>query len=273
VTCQERANQILWYAAGVADEGEVRELRGHLDTGCLECAARLAEAREMLNQAPLALPPRQPPAELRQRILDGLKSPRQEAVPKRPAPALPAWGMIALPSLIAACVAAAFTIFFAWRMNSGRESQVAVELSQARETVRILEALAESQQREIGEGEFRDAAWAAAKDLRTLNLGPTSLQPMAEARIFWDPDNRKWHFFAIGLKEPPAGMQYEMWAIEGTAKPLAVGGFEPDTEGDAAFTATLPRNASPTVAAVSFEPERKAVVEPTGPFQLQSGSR
>jgi hypothetical protein len=269
VTCEERADQILAYAAGVAEPAEADDLRHHLATGCLVCAGRLAEARTMLATLPLSLEAQNPPALVRQRVMSGLAPASRESMPAvRPAPAMPMWKQIALPSLIAACVAATLTIFFNWRANSGRENDLAMQLSQSQETVRMLEAAFNQEQGQLDQVRLQNASWAADRDLRIVPLDPTALQPTAFARIFWDPTNRKWHFFATGLKSPPDGKQYELWAIASGTPPLAVAGFTP-TDGDAAFITTLPVSMTPAAAAVTDEPAQGAVTAPTGSFQFK----
>ena len=183
------------------------------------------------------------------------------------------WTMIALPALIGACVAAAGAIFFAWRVNSGLQGglvmQQSQELRMERETVRMIETIVQSQQHQIGMGQLQNAAWAAAKNLRMMTLEPTAAQPTGQARIFWDVDDRRWHFFAIGMKTPAAGKQYELWATSAGSPPRPLAGFLVSPEGETVFAVRLPIGLEPTGAEVTEEPERQAVISPTGAVEMK----
>lgn len=59
-------------ALGVLDGEDLRDFRLHLDAGCAECEAALAEARESLLPLARALPPVEPSPALKARIMDAL---------------------------------------------------------------------------------------------------------------------------------------------------------------------------------------------------------
>lgn len=61
MTCGERRDLLLLYAAGALEPAERDELRAHLATGCPLCAAALAEAEAIVAQAAAAIPPVAPP--------------------------------------------------------------------------------------------------------------------------------------------------------------------------------------------------------------------
>jgi anti-sigma-K factor RskA len=49
--------------------------------------------------------------------------------------------------------------------------------------------------------------------VRMVELAGTDNAPKAKARIYWDPASREVHMGVATLPAPPAGMQYQLWAI------------------------------------------------------------
>ena len=107
--CAERRDLILQYAAGALDAGESGGLREHLAGGCPQCAGYLAEAESTLALLANGLQPENPPALLRQAILNRAKDESRKLVsaPMR----IGGWDRIVLPAAVAAVLAVAVTLF------------------------------------------------------------------------------------------------------------------------------------------------------------------
>jgi anti-sigma factor ChrR (cupin superfamily) len=63
------------YAAGALDPSATAEFEAHIGSGCAACAAELRALEETVAELALALPPRQPRAGLRTRLMDRIASP------------------------------------------------------------------------------------------------------------------------------------------------------------------------------------------------------
>ena len=103
MTCAERRDLLLLYAAGTLEPAEQAELRAHLATGCPVCAGALAEAEALVAQVANAIAPVAPPAGALDKLMARVAAP---ASPRsiRPAPRRPL-----LAPLLAAAAAVAVT--------------------------------------------------------------------------------------------------------------------------------------------------------------------
>jgi anti-sigma-K factor RskA len=227
VDCLERKDLILLYAAGVLDADESAELRQHLAGGCAQCAGYLAEAEAILAKLPLALPPEEAPAGLKQAILR-----RTAGEPRRinvPVPATRmSWDRIVLPSAIAAVLAAAVTLFAVNRFLPSQK--IAPNVDQ--QTLTSLEAeLLQSQ------NEVNDLRRAFGEMKFAQLTGPA--QPDAIGRVFLDFQNSKWYFFASGMKPAEEGKTYELWLICANQK-IPAGTFNVGEHGTATLLGAVP---------------------------------
>jgi len=68
----EISGQASLYALGALPTGEIRDFEAHLETGCEECAAELEPARFVVAALGLAAKPQEPPAHIRERLLQRL---------------------------------------------------------------------------------------------------------------------------------------------------------------------------------------------------------
>lgn len=69
MSCDDLNDLILFYAGGVAEEAEVREVLHHLGKGCPRCAGRLAESRAVIAPLSLAVESAQPSPQVRDRLM------------------------------------------------------------------------------------------------------------------------------------------------------------------------------------------------------------
>ena len=113
------------YALDALDEGEVHEYEEHLGS-CERCREELASLQDAASALAYAVPPVDPPAGLRERILEQAREERRNVVPLRPR-----W-RARVPAAIAVAAAAASiaTVFWATTVSN--------ELEQERSLIEIL---------------------------------------------------------------------------------------------------------------------------------------
>jgi hypothetical protein len=294
VTCSERHDLILLYAAGGLEGGERDELRAHLAGGCPQCAGALAEAEAMMAQLPLALDAKSPPRGAKQTLLariaaeDGSCERMKIGREKRD------WDRIILPAALAAVLAVAVTLAAVWRFGPVRNTHIAApahpgdtmpppmvldalnkamkELDEAHAALDQSNAKLTADEAELVKvrGELATAIQqkSALESMKFAELtGPA--QPRAMGRVFIDTQKGEWYFFASGMKPPDAGKTYELWLIADDKK-MPAGTFDVGAKGSAALLGAVPalsKNAA-VVLAVTDEPMGPAQQAPTGRAQI-----
>lgn len=249
VTCENRRDLILLYAAGELDADESRELRAHLETGCPACVGALAEAHAVLARVAQSAPAVTPPSTAKTKLDARIDAAKPNAIAAAPSPratvntqpAPPTAGgsykfpQLAAAAAIAACVAVAVTLGV---MRGGPGARPGGPV------------FAESQQ------------------LKFVSLGGSELQPTAHGRIFWDKDHNNWHVYVFDLKPPPPGRTYEVWFINDKQQKIAGPTFDVDAKGRGHVVAPIPPDSgNVTIAAITDEPAGGVAV-PTGQVQL-----
>jgi hypothetical protein len=290
MSCEARRDPVLLLAFGLLEDAEAAELRTHLAGGCPECARHLAEARGLRAALDLAAGGEEPPAalgaELRRRIERGprLAAPLPRRSRGRTAPLLLAAGLAALvagplgwlvserraEALLAARaaeVAELRAVSGALKEQLGelREEQEALdeELAEVEARSRTMESDLERSQRQV--------AMLVDPGLVTLDLGPTSAQTAARARVFWEWDDYYCYLNAEGLGDVAPPAVYALWLDTEGGNRILAGTFAP-AEGRATLWVQLPRDMGRAVAAqITLEPEAPGP-SPAGPVQLRSAS-
>lgn len=268
-------DSVLLYAAGAMDSSEAEEVRRHLATGCPRCAGLLAEAEATVACLAFALPVQAPGADIKNKLMSRIGAPAQAQplrIPSSGSTPAPWWAPIFIPSAIAALVAAGLAIFFATRMQpppppqtGNNEAAIGGLLATIQADQKEIEALRSGQTSQT-------VAWAASPNMKFLWLDGTDQQPGAGGRIFWDTASGTWHFFAHGVKPPPAGKTYELWFVPSDGKPpVAAGAFDPSPTGDASLVTSVPPDIAPklTIGAVTDEPAGQKITAPSGQFQFK----
>lgn len=103
--------------------------------------------------------------------------------------------------------------------------------------------------------------------LRVVALGGMARAPGSEARVLWSPTDRKAILIANGLPTPPAGMDYQLWVIEGKT-PRSEGVFPVDEQGRATHVLpSMPESTGVGAFAVTLEPAG-GMPQPTGEMYL-----
>lgn len=243
------------YALGALEAGDARRVEAHVAGGCPACERRLAETREGLALLARALPPLDPPAELRARVLAAVE---QEPVgaPVAPAPRAPRaaprplwWGLgagaLAAAGLLAALGWALATTRQELARLEARAAALRAELARQQEALRVL----------------------ADPGARVVTLAGTGPSPTASARLFWNPPTGRGVLVTSGLPPLPGDRVYELWAIAG-AEPLPAGIFTVDAAGRAVHPLpALPPAAPVERFAVTLEPAG-GLPRPSGPMHL-----
>jgi hypothetical protein len=298
LNCQDFADDILLHAAGALEPEEVEPLLDHLAGGCPRCAGRLTEAKSLLGLLVLTLPPATPSEQSRRELLKRLAAPNRRmtvpatapapapvvTVPKiepRPVTTSPSWwAQLAVPSAIAATIAAIITIFFALRLENNRAADGAALAADLQRTLGVVTSLATQQQAQLEAMKNAGTVaqmpeWTADAHVRTFALSGTVNQPAdATGRIVWDRDKGLWYLYAHGLRPAPDGKTYELWFVSSDTKTkLPAGSFDPTPSGDASLVAKIPPEIADNLAigAVTDEPAGAKIVAPTGSFQLEGG--
>jgi anti-sigma-K factor RskA len=278
MTCDERKDLLMLYAAGALDPGESDAIGAHLASGCPRCAGGLVEAEAVLGHLPLVLPPVRPPARVRDDLLR-----RVAASPRRLPAAVPA-SLHRLPATVPAPGASTESPRAAsWRAGLWRPALAAIAaalvtalgLSVSHERSRqALRGRLDAQDREIAR--LHETVESTAETLRVLRspavrvvaLSGTKDQPQAAGRIFWDQSRRTWHFYAAALRSPGAGRTYQLWFITAAQEKISAGTFDVDANGEGSLEIPLPPGLDVVaLAAVTDEPTGGSP-QPTGSIHL-----
>ncbi len=258
VSCEQRRDLLILYAAEALEPAETEAIAAHLAIGCPRCSGGLAEAEAVLGHLPFILDAVPPSAEVRAALM------RRVALSPRRAPAgrpragawIGAWVRPALAAFAAALVTAVTLTVPAQRARQALLTRVD---AQDREIIRLREAM-------------QDAAETVrilrSPAVRVVTLSGTESQPQAAARIFWDQSRRTWHFYAAALRAPDRGRTYQLWFITPAQEKISAGTFDVDPGGEATLEIALPPGLEAiAVAAVTDEPAGGSP-QPTGSIHL-----
>jgi anti-sigma-K factor RskA len=251
------------YGLGVLDGGDKAEFETHL-AGCPDCRPKLAKARTWLVRLALAAPPIDPPPAVRDRVLESFRArgrTRFEVAPPVTARrglwtpfGAQAWAGVCLILLMAA----------AWlAIDHLRLTRRLAEL----ETIRI--------QLNASNLDLKTATARAQAVLDVLtsprtvqvDLSPASAHPVPNGKAFYNRAQGLL-FYTTNLRSLPSGRTYELWLIPTEGKPVNIGLFNTDTQGNGQVVLpSLPRGPTAKAFAVTVEPAG-GVPAPTGPIVL-----
>lgn len=250
------------YALGALDGEDLRELAEHLAGGCDECRAQLALWQGDLEGLAASVPPVEPSATTRARVLRLAES---AAAPERTArtPWAPAWLRIAALLLLVLAV---------WSLAG--QSQLRDEVrSLSSERDRLLRQVAVLS-REMSRlhadvlqarQELQVLAAPGVQSVVLAGLGPS---PGAKGHTYVNPDSRDALFYAFDLPRLPQDKTYQLWFIAG-GKPVSAGVFSVDAKGVGRLRVDQVADVRQIQAwAVTIEP-RGGVPQPTGAMVLK----
>jgi anti-sigma-K factor RskA len=251
------------YDLGVLDGGDKAEFETHL-AGCPECRAKLETARSRLAQFALAATASEPPPAVRELILEDFRArapQRLEGAP--PVPARRGF----------------WTPVWTWAWVGVSLILLAAAAWLARDNLRLSKRLAELElthkQLEASSQDLKAAAARAQAVLDVLNgpqtvqvdLSPVSAKPLPHGKAFYNR-GRGLLFYAANLSSLPSDHTYELWLIPTEGKPVDVGLFNTDTQGNGqVILPSLPQGLTAKAFAVTVEPAG-GVPAPSGPMVL-----
>jgi hypothetical protein len=284
MTCTDRRDAVLLFAAGLIDEPEAAELRAHLAGGCETCAQHLCEARQVEHALALAAPG-EGGRDLRSELLRRIdRLPHQTAAsPARPAAARAPRRL--LPLALAAGLGAALAAPAVWWIASERHGTALAEQTAALESelAELRDEMGE-QEEELAEIEAHARLLASDLERATRQVGMLSdmslvtldLKPVvgagnaAQARVFWEWADYYCYLHAEGLPRADAPAVYALWLDTEGGNRILAGTFSSD-DGSGTLWVQLPRDMGRAVhAEVTLEPSVPGP-RPAGAVQLTSG--
>ena len=277
--CEERRDPILLWVMGQLEDSRDDELRGHVQSGCLECAGYVAEARELQLGLLLAPDPAEPSPSLERRLLERVASTDDVAAAEQQSRTTLPWRWAA---------AAALTAFLSGVLGyslggvdadtaavtaEGRSEELQDTLAQLDEADGELVVL-ESRLAEI-EGLLEESSEQVellrASDVQRVVLGGTNDRPEASASMFWQwQEGYYCYLHARGLAAPEAGGVYALWMENESGERILVGSFRPDAGGEGVVWAKLPAHAGRAARALVTLEKAEPGQKPAGPILLAS---
>jgi len=283
MTCEQRAPEILLFAAGVLEGEADTDMAAHLRAGCAACESELVSARALLAELSSSLDPVEPSAAVRERLLARVAG--QQAAARAEASARSGWGRLALAAGLAAVVAAGLSVGLFDRLAAeplrseiARLEAESHSLLAGRQDLEArlseLEALQAEQDSELADLEGTLARREElvellhAPDLEMLVLVAAPTQPGARARVFWEWEDYACYLHATGLAAPPQGRVYMLWLLAEDGRWVRAGELSPGASGETSFFTRLSRDTGRvSQARVTLESAADAD-EPTGEVQL-----
>jgi hypothetical protein len=286
MTCADRRDAILLFAAGVLDEAPAAELRQHLENGCAECARHLCEARSLESALALATPEASGGRDLRAELVRRIdRVPRQSVAPARPrAGGRRSVAPLALAAGLGALLAGPAGYWLATERHAPLVAERTEALARSESELAELRAEMAEQEDELAENEaaarilesdleraHRQVGMLSEFGLVTLDLAPVQGLPReAHARVFWEWDEYYCYLRAENLKPPDAPAVYALWLDTEGGNRILAGTFSVE-DGAGTLWVQLPRDMGRAVhAEITLEPEPPGP-NPAGSVQLTSG--
>ena len=248
------------YALGALSEAEHRAFEAHLKT-CAECAAEVREFAAVAAGLPYAVPQVDPPAALRDRVLqavaaDGAGAQSRRRLERRVV--ADCLGLVAAAAAIAAVALGLYAQSLQQRINALEEE------------LRLATARIDDGQRQVvlyraaADRTTEIRAILAAPDLRRIDLAGQKAAPGASGRAFWSPARG----LVVAFDNLPATSPdrvYQLWVIPpgAGAAPISAALLELQPDGRAIALGAAGSAARVGTVAVTLEPAG-GVPAPTG---------
>jgi len=219
-----------------------------------ELRSVLAQLRATADQLPYALPEVEPPADLRQRVLDratGRAQPARQAAPTRPTSRARGW-MLAFGSLAALAIIA---VVITWAQLTSAQSELARTQSELIQVRSELEQRQTQQQQVVNT--LLEAQTIATLDDTGSGNGSGKLVRAADGRA------------VLAAQLPPLqpGRVYQLWLIQGQNAPVSAGIFRVDQQGHGLLTlAPAQQDLLADTVAVTDEPDPGSAGPTTKPL-------
>jgi anti-sigma-K factor RskA len=257
--CEQLALLYEEYAVGILEGEERAELESHLARGCQRCSLGVAKARYVVAQLALLAPDVDPPASLRGKIMDAVKSSSsgaRTAIPidtrATPRPIFPAWAW-------AAAAALALMTGYSVRQMSMQTSQ----LAELRREMNLAALQSRALQNQLDEGRMV-ASVMMSPDSKPLKLMPKDKNmPMVHAYLH---PHMGVAITADQMPAMPASRTLQLWFVPKNGKPVSAAIFHPDSQGEVGLVAPVTVPADQIAAlAVTDEPAGGSP-QPTSPM-------
>jgi anti-sigma-K factor RskA len=278
MSTHELREQAAAYALGALEPAEAEAFEAGLAADP-ELQRLVDGYRQSLLAVADAVPKREPPAALRERVLararaerSGAGTPRPEPTPSDPRDAPPGTGSRAQGSggrgrgaapwiLLAASLAG-----LAWvglRNVELRARAAALATEAAR-----LEATIASDGERLARLDTL-LGILSGPDVRYATLTGDDAPTL---RLVWNTERAQLLVAASGLPEPEPGRTYQLWGIRTGETPVSLGLFEPGPDGTALLTLSAADDAAFDVSAVTDEPDGGSPQPTTQPFLVGAWS-
>lgn len=251
------------YVSGTLTPEQRQAVEDHLALGCADCESRLAELGELAVRMADAVPQQDPPAHLRERIMQSVSAPQSDVQSDPPGSSL--------SRIVLAVAAAAILVlgFWNWQMYH--------ELDSIRTQLEVSEAETDRLNRELET--YQDATFLLAEPgMQFIDLAGVAPNEQAFGKVVIDPDRGQGVVYMYELPPTPDGMAYQLWIVR-EGKPTSVGTFTVNEDGSAMLSLeTLPDLGEIASFDVTIEPaggEEKptGMMYLTGPSIFQSPDR
>ena len=254
------------YALGGLSPGERAELVEHVANGCSDCERALRANARVADELLLAVPPIEPSAAVRERLLARAQSDPAAGPIRRRRVALRAPLAVAATLVLAIGLAASTAVLYA-RLE--RETAARADIEEAlRYEQDISWSLLALEERL--ESASRIVAAIGSPVLRTLALAGQGDFRQAVAKAYLEPESGRLIVYAHNLPPVPDGRTYQLWVIV-DKQPHSAGILRADAQGEAKYdTGPLQGLGGRVSVAVTLEPDG-GVPQPSGPLVLAEG--
>ena len=234
MNCEQLAALYEEYALGVLEGEERAELEAHLTRAGDRCISGVAEARYVVSQLAHAAMNAEPPAALRTKIMDAVKSsadagrvvvPMEKPKPAAQRAMFPAWAWIAAAAL------ALITGYTVRQMNNQND-----QLAQLRKQMKQATTQNQALQNEL-DMDRMVAMVMMSPDSMPLKLMPKDKNmPMVHAYLH---PHMGVAITADQMPSMPSARTMQLWLVPKTGKPVSVAIFHPDAAGQIALVAPV----------------------------------
>jgi len=192
------------YAFGTLEDDEQKRLEAHLDSGCPECCSRLREVAELSAKLAEDIPQLSPPAQLKNKIMNKIKAPGDEAHTGQTRLFRRfSWMSAVAAVVVIGLVAGSLTLL---RVNRDLRR----ELVNAQDVTSLLNS----------------------PGMQFVDLQGVDPNPQAFGKVVLDPDKGAAVVYMYRLPQTPEGMEYQLWVMR-EGKPTSIGTFTVNEDGSA----------------------------------------
>jgi Anti-sigma-K factor rskA/Putative zinc-finger len=257
MTHEEWQELTALYVLDALDSETAAQVRAHLQT-CPECRTEMASLQPIAMGLLQAAPVRQPPADLRRRVIAAATASHalQPGAVQRPARWTRSERFATAAALLLAAAGVVLFVRVEWQL---------AHTNAALERARVEAIQAQTEARDARNQLAQASASLTiltSPDVMQVDLKGQVPAPSAAARAYWSR-SRGLVFNASHLPPAPRQKGYQLWVVTAQA-PISVGMLRVNAAGDVAMTFHTPPDIPPPVAiAVTVEPEG-GVPAPTG---------